>query len=55
MMYFSLVVVAAAAANAQVVKSHIQSRVAIVRDLSGGQDVFKRALRRVQPWYGNSG
>ena len=36
MMYFSLVVVDAAAANVQVMQSHSQSLVAIVRDLSGG-------------------
>jgi len=34
MMYFSLVVVDAAAANVQVMQSHSQSLVAIVRDLS---------------------
>jgi len=55
MMYFSFVVVDAAAANAQVMQSHSQSLAAILRDLSGGQDLFKRALRRVQPWYGDSG
>jgi len=55
MMYFSLDVVDAAAANVQLMQSHSQSLVAIVGDCSGEQDLFERALRRVQSWYGNSG
>jgi len=56
MMYFSLVVVADAAANVQARHTRSQLFVAIVCDsFEGRQEFFGIALRRVRPWCSTGG